>query len=63
MTGIREGTIDPLVDEVRQRRRELFAEHGNDLSRLCEAIQKAEAEHPEKVVDFRRVIAGARPED
>jgi hypothetical protein len=45
---------DPLIDEVRQRRRELLAEYGNDLGKLFEAIQKIEAEHPEKVLDPRK---------
>ncbi len=40
---------DPLIDEVRERRRRLFAEHGSDLQRLCEAIRRLEDEHPEKV--------------
>jgi hypothetical protein len=63
MTGLQEGMTDPLVDEVRQRRRELSAQFGNELSRLCEAIRKIEAEHPEKVVDLRRVTADTAPED
>jgi len=46
--------LDPLIDEVRQRRRELFAEHGNDLQKLFEAMQRLQAKHPEKVVDFRK---------
>jgi hypothetical protein len=45
---------DPLIDEVRQRRRKLLAEYGNDLGKLFEAIQKIEAEHPEKVLDPRK---------
>jgi hypothetical protein len=45
---------DPLIDEVRQRRRELLAAHGDDLQRLGEAIRRREAEHPEKMVDRRR---------
>jgi hypothetical protein len=44
---------DPLIDEVRQRRRDLFAEHGNDLDRLLEAIGRCQEEHPEKLVDLR----------
>jgi hypothetical protein len=54
---------DPLVDEVRQRRRELLAQYGNELSQLCEAIRRIEAEHPEKVVDLRRVTSDTAPED
>ena len=42
---------DPLIDEVRGRRRELCAKYGNDLHKLCEAIRALEARHPEKVID------------
>ena len=44
---------DPLIDEVRQRRRELFASCDNDLNKLAEAIRRVEAEHPEKLKDPR----------
>ncbi len=46
-------TNDPLIDEVRQRRRELFASCGNDLNKLAEAIRQIEAEHPERLWDPR----------
>ena len=45
---------DPLIDEVRQRRQELFARYGYDLRRLFEAVRQIEAEHPEKIVDRRK---------
>ena len=45
---------DPLIDEVRQRRRELFQDMGGDLKKLTEAIEQIQAEHPEKVVDLRK---------
>ena len=45
---------DPLVDEVRERRRQLLADYGNDLPRYFEAIQRLQAQHPEKVVDPRK---------
>jgi hypothetical protein len=44
---------DPLIDEVRQRRRELYASCDNDLNKLAEAIRRVEAEHPEKLRDPR----------
>ena len=44
---------DPLIDEVRQRRRELYASCDNDLNKLAEAIRRVEAEHPEKLKDPR----------
>ncbi|HAK96407.1 MAG TPA: hypothetical protein DCM87_15805 [Planctomycetes bacterium] len=40
---------DPLIDEVRERRRRLLEEHGNDLERFCRALQAFQAEHPDKV--------------
>ena len=54
MTPTGEWYPDPLIDEVRQRRRELYIECGNDLQKLLEAIQHCQAEHPEKVIDHRR---------
>ena len=42
---------DLLINEVRQRRRDLYAKYDNDLDKLAEAIQRIEAEHPEKYVD------------
>ena len=41
---------DPLIDEVRERRRKLLEEHGYDLSRLFETVRKIQAEHPEKIM-------------
>ncbi len=45
---------DPLIDEVRQRRRDLFADCGKDLQKLGEAIRERQARHPDKLVDRRR---------
>jgi len=45
---------DPLIDEVRRRRRELFADYDNDLEKLCEAVQRRQAQHTERVVDRRK---------
>jgi hypothetical protein len=44
---------DPLIDEVRQRRREVMAEYGNDLDRLFEAVRAIEATHPQQMKDPR----------
>ena len=44
---------DPLIDEVRRRRRDLFADCDNDPQKLFEAIRRLQAEHPEKVIDPR----------
>lgn len=54
MSGNAEPYVDPLIDEVRERRRELFERHGSDLGRLYREIQRIQAEHPDKVVDPRR---------
>ena len=45
---------DPLIDEVRERRRALFADLGNDLRKLFEAVRRRQARHPEKIVDRRK---------
>lgn len=35
---------DPIVEEVRQIRRELSAEAGNDIGEICRRLRAAEAE-------------------
>lgn len=47
---------DPLIDEVRERRAQLFRRVGGTLEGLFEEIQRIQAEHPEKVVDRRAVL-------
>jgi hypothetical protein len=59
MTESRPAYTDPLIDEVRQRRRELLAQHDNDLGKLFEAARKLQAEHPEKIRDHRRHKPGS----
>ncbi len=54
MTPEKQPHPDPLIDEVRQRRRELAAKYDNDLDKLYEAIKRRQDEHPEKVGDLRR---------
>ncbi len=40
---------DPIVEEVRAIRREIAAEVGNDLHRLCERAREWERQHPERI--------------
>jgi hypothetical protein len=47
-------SADPLIDEVRARRRELREEDGSDLDALFETINRLQREHPERVADRRR---------
>ena len=54
---------DPLIDEVRARRRELLQSYGNDLDKLFKAIRQLEAQHPEKVVDRRRTPRPPTPHE
>ena len=56
MAKSKEHPPDPLIDEVRDRRRDLFARYDNDLDKLAEAIRRIEAEHPEKVIDRRAML-------
>jgi hypothetical protein len=49
--------VDPLIDEVRQRRRDLLASCGDDLEVLARLIRAREAEHPAWVTDPRTVPA------
>jgi len=53
MTAQAPNGSDPLIDEVRQRRREMMQEYDNDLNKLFEEFQRRQAEHPEKYVDPR----------
>ena len=45
--------VDVLIDEVRQRRRDLLASCGDDLDALVRLIRQREAEHPDRVADPR----------
>ena len=45
--------VDALIDEVRQRRRDLLASCGDDFDALLRLIRQREAEHPERVADPR----------
>jgi hypothetical protein len=49
MNGPREPYQDSLIDEVRQRRMELYESLGGNLKELFEAIRSVQREHPEKV--------------
>jgi hypothetical protein len=44
---------DPLIEDVRQRRRDLLASCGNDLEALADLIRRREEEHPDRVADPR----------
>lgn len=54
---------DFLIEEVRERRRQVLAEYGNDIKKLVEAIQRAQAEQPERYVNLRRLKSPTRPVD
>jgi hypothetical protein len=53
MSHTHDRPVDVLIDEVRQRRRDLFAACGDDFDTLIQLIRQREAEHPERVVDPR----------
>ena len=46
---------DPIVEEVREVRRRIFEECGNDLIRLIERLKAAEANHKERLVTLEQV--------
>jgi len=58
MQGQENSRSDPLIDEVRERRRLVMSKHGNDLARLLETIRALQAEHPEKVISLRDARPG-----
>jgi len=45
---------DPLIDEVRERRRQVWEECGQDFGKLLERIRRIQEQHPEKLVDPRK---------
>lgn len=51
--GARAVFVDSLIEEVRQRRRDLLASCGDDLEALVQLIHHRESEHPERVADPR----------
>ncbi len=54
---------DPIVEEVRQARRQIFDECGNDLHRLIEHLKAAEAMQMSRLVtlqDVRQRAAAAK---
>ena len=51
--------VDYLIDEVRQRRRDLLAACGEDLDTLIPRIRRREAEHPGRVADPRVTSKGS----
>lgn len=57
MTDTDKPAGDPLIDEVRTRRRELMASCGNDLNRLLERIEQLQRQHPAKLTDHRSMVA------
>jgi hypothetical protein len=53
-------SADPLIDEVRQRRQELYARYGNDLDKVAQAIRELQSQHPEKVFNRAKHIPTLR---
>jgi hypothetical protein len=50
----------PIVEEVREVRRRIFAECGNELKRLFERLKAAEAQDKDRLVTFEQVQQRAR---
>ena len=48
------GISDPLIDEVRERRRQVWAKYDHDLTKVFEAIKQLQAQHPEKLAVPKR---------
>ena len=49
-----ESPRDPLIEEVRARRRELSERFGNDVTRLCDYLAEIERQHADRVVRAER---------
>ena len=54
-------TPAPFIDEVRERRRKLFAACGYSLRALGVRIRELEREHPDKVVNRRQTQSRSVP--
>jgi hypothetical protein len=54
--------VDPLIDDVRRRRRDLLASCGDDLATLAQLVRQREAEHPGRVADPRTTQRVKSPE-
>ncbi|MBI4871526.1 MAG: hypothetical protein HY814_08160 [Candidatus Riflebacteria bacterium] len=54
-------TLDPVVEEVRERGRRWTARLGHDPRRIVEALQEEAALHPERYVSEIRVVKAADP--
>ena len=48
---------DDGLDWLREVRRKLFQESGCSLEKLGDVYRRVEAEHPEKVIDPRKLLA------
>ena len=59
MSDKMEGYFDPLIDEVRARRRAMLARYGNDPRAFFDAIEQMQATHPERLADHRKVHLSA----
>ena len=45
---------DPLIDEVRERRRQIWEECDHDFDKLLEMLRRFQSEHPGPIVDRRK---------
>ncbi len=50
---------DDFIEEVRERRRQVMADYGNDLAKLLEVFRRRQVAEPERYADLRR--RGAAP--
>jgi hypothetical protein len=41
---------DPLIDEIREIRRQISEEHGNDIRRLGEYLMKVQEQYADRLV-------------
>ncbi len=48
---------DDGLDWLREVRHRLFQESGSNLQKLGDTYRRVEAEHPEKVIDPRKLLA------
>jgi len=51
---------DPIVEEVRKVREELFEKCGNDLGRFMEFIRKSQSQHGDRLITSLKDLAARK---
>jgi hypothetical protein len=53
--------VDPVVQEIRQNAARIAQECGGDLDRIIERFRKEQEQHPQRVVNRRKLLMPDQP--